>query len=270
MNPSPSTTPPASAMNPGCSHRQLQPPKDNGPRVPETSPPPYTPPTPHVRHLAPALYSLTPVRSIQLTEYEQRLLHHHAAPAIQQIAQLRRATADQAFHRQVTVMPSAPTVDVEEDVQGQDQEDDSLSSSLKIRINTSINISKNNNVVCITDSPQQHANSIARAVTKAIQENSSGNCGIPMIDCEGNPRPITIEVDAGTVVDGEGNMVGSEAFILKMMRQRDMTSQKHPGDDGKNGSSRRRQRVTEDEEEEDGKDENAAQYEPFAKRRRSS
>lgn len=205
-----------------------------------------------------------PVRSIQLTEHEQRLLHQHAAPAIHRIAQLRRAAADPSFHREAMMMPPAPTVDVEEDTDDQGLGDDLPSSSLTIRINTSININKNNNVVCITDSPQQHANSIARAVTKAIQENSSGNCGIPMIDCEGNPRPLTIEVDAGTVVDGEGNMVGSEAFILKMMRRRDDNPQQSQG---KEEGARRRQRVAEDSEE---GDDAATLGGPSVKRRRSS
>ncbi|KAG5970577.1 hypothetical protein E4U55_001610 [Claviceps digitariae] len=92
-------------------------------------------------------------------------------------------------------------------------------SSISLRINTSVRVSSNNNHVCINETPAQHANAIARAVVHAIQENSSGQCGIPMIDEDGRPRPVRIEVDAGLEVHGEGNVVGNENFVLELFRQ---------------------------------------------------
>ncbi|KAH6606410.1 hypothetical protein Trco_005563 [Trichoderma cornu-damae] len=93
-------------------------------------------------------------------------------------------------------------------------------SAIWLRINTSVLISKNNNLVCLPDTPASHANAIAKAVVQAIQENSSGQCGIPMIDEDGRPRPVKIEVDAGITVEGSGNVVGSEDVVNQVLRQR--------------------------------------------------
>lgn len=103
---------------------------------------------------------------------------------------------------------------------GSDDDSSTAISPLSLRINTSINISKSNNLVCLADSPANHANAIAEAVVQAIQKNSSGSCGIPMIDGDGNPRHVKIEVDAGMVVDGMGNVVGNEKIIDEVLQQR--------------------------------------------------
>lgn len=94
------------------------------------------------------------------------------------------------------------------------------SSPISLRINTSISVTQDNNLVCITDSPEQQAKAIAHAVVRAMQENSSGGCGIPMIDEDGRPRPINIEVDASVAVEGSGNVVGSEAVVNEALLQR--------------------------------------------------
>ncbi|KAL7950622.1 hypothetical protein V8C42DRAFT_307059 [Trichoderma barbatum] len=104
-----------------------------------------------------------------------------------------------------------------------DQDQEESISPISLRINTSVLISKNNNLVCLTDTPASHANAIARAVVEAIQENSSGQCGIPMIDEDGRPRPIKIEVDAGITVEGSGNVVGNEDIVNQVLRQRGLT-----------------------------------------------
>jgi hypothetical protein len=104
----------------------------------------------------------------------------------------------------------------------EDEEEESI-SPISLRINTSVHISNNNNLVCLTDTPASHANAIAKAVVQAIQENSSGQCGIPMIDEDGRPRPVKIEVDAGITVEGSGNVVGNEEIVNKVLRQRELT-----------------------------------------------
>ncbi|OTA08468.1 hypothetical protein A9Z42_0001560 [Trichoderma parareesei] len=118
--------------------------------------------------------------------------------------------------------PSMPEAVLEALATADDDEQDQEESisPISLRINTSVLISKNNNLVCLTDTPASHANAIARAVVKAIQENSSGQCGIPMIDEDGRPRPVKIEVDAGITVEGSGNMVGNEAVVTEVLRQR--------------------------------------------------
>ncbi|KAL6868657.1 hypothetical protein J3F83DRAFT_737913 [Trichoderma novae-zelandiae] len=132
--------------------------------------------------------------------------------------------------------PSIPEAVLEalvtEDEDEQDQEESI--SPISLRINTSVLISKNNNLVCLTDTPASHANAIARAVVKAIQENSSGQCGIPMIDEDGRPRPVKIEVDAGITVEGSGNVVGNEAIVNEVLRQRSLTRKRAADFDDEN------------------------------------
>ncbi|KAF7546197.1 hypothetical protein G7Z17_g8608 [Cylindrodendrum hubeiense] len=133
-----------------------------------------------------------------------------------------------------------------------DDDQDPESSPISLRINTSVNVSHSNNVVCLAASPAEQANAIAQAVVKALHQGSSGQCGIPMIDENGAPRPLKIEVDAGLVVDGTGNVVGSRDLITEVLKQR-------------NGSVLgRRPRKEEDEEDQDDL------YSHPAKRRRSS
>ncbi|KAG6002337.1 hypothetical protein E4U54_000903 [Claviceps lovelessii] len=98
-------------------------------------------------------------------------------------------------------------------------------SSICLRINTSVRVSSNNNHVCLNETPAEHANAIARAVVHAVQQNSSGQCGIPMIDEDGRPRPVRIEVDAGLEVHGQGNVVGNEKFVVEILRQQQQQQQ---------------------------------------------
>ncbi|KAG5949964.1 hypothetical protein E4U53_005606 [Claviceps sorghi] len=96
-------------------------------------------------------------------------------------------------------------------------------SSISLRINTSVRVSSNNNHVCLSETPAAHANAIARAVVRAIHESSSGQCGIPMIDEDGRPRPVRIHVDAGLEVHGEGNVVGGDDLVGELLRRRTRT-----------------------------------------------
>ncbi|KAH6998160.1 hypothetical protein BKA56DRAFT_664780 [Ilyonectria sp. MPI-CAGE-AT-0026] len=138
-----------------------------------------------------------------------------------------------------------------------DEHDPEDSSPISLRINTSINVSRSNNIVCLANSPADQANAIAQAVVKALHEGSSGQCGIPMIDENGAPRPLRIEVDAGLVVDGTGNVVGSSDSVNEVLRQRHDTTVL--------GRRPREESAVEDEEE----DEEDIYSHP-SKRRRSS
>lgn len=208
-------------------------PKDNSPRMSGAAPPPYTPPA-----RQPSLHSfinMAAARGIPLSELQQALVATQRTIA----THVLNDAADDAC---------ADT----------DGADGSL-YPLTMRINTSINVTKNDNIVCLSDTPTQHANAIAAALTKAIEDSSSGGCGIPMVDGDGNPRPIKIEVDAGFVVDGQRNIIGTEASVLNILRQREETSQ---------GTAvpLRRRRQDDDEGDNEGSEE---QGEPSTKRRRS-
>ncbi|VUC37933.1 unnamed protein product [Clonostachys rosea] len=100
-------------------------------------------------------------------------------------------------------------------------DDDEPCAPLVLRINTSITINSSNNLICLTETPSSQANVIAESVTSAIRKYSAGNCGFPMIDGNGNPRPVRLEVDAGLVVEGQGNVVGKESVIMDALRLRD-------------------------------------------------
>lgn len=129
-----------------------------------------------------------------------------------------------------SVLEAVSAADEDED------EDEEGFSAISLRINTSVHISNNNNLVCLNDTPASHANAIAKAVVQAIQENSSGQCGIPMIDEDGRPRPVKIEVDAGITVEGSGNIVGNEDIVTQVLRMRSLT-RKRSIDEGEGEAS---------------------------------
>ncbi|KAM0462303.1 hypothetical protein ACHAPV_003777 [Trichoderma viride] len=118
-----------------------------------------------------------------------------------------------------------------------DADDEEGFSAISLRINTSVHISSNNNLVCLNDTPASHANAIAKAVVQAIQENSSGQCGIPMIDEDGRPRPVKIEVDAGITVEGSGNIVGNEEIVSQVLRMRSLRRKRSADDDESDDAS---------------------------------
>ncbi|KPM41576.1 hypothetical protein AK830_g4974 [Neonectria ditissima] len=192
--------------------------KDNNARPSAASPPPaYTP-----RRL-PDLAALT-ARAIQSRQ------------GLASVAQVLQ----QNPNLQATLLDSAAA----------EEEHDPDSSPISLRINTSVNVTRSNNVVCLPATPADQANAIAQAVVKALHHGSSGMCGIPMIDENGAPRPLRIEVDAGLVVEGSGNIIGSRDLVDKAIEFRDAS-----------GSSRR---PRDDDEDQDDDEENPA------KRQRSS
>ncbi|KAI9897543.1 hypothetical protein N3K66_007399 [Trichothecium roseum] len=143
--------------------------------------------------------------------YSPSTAHHHPAAAalLNRYAYLTRA-APQATILEGTLPSSGVDADADADVDGP--------SPISLRINTSVSISRNQNLVCLGDSPRQHAAAIARAVVEAFRESSCG--GIPMIDEDGRPRPVNVEVEAGMTVEGTGNIIGTESVVLEVLRQR--------------------------------------------------
>lgn len=179
-------------------------PKDNTPALISPPPPAYTPP-----QTAPAM---------ALLRRQMRESFVMGRPSI---------TADSVL-------------DVEED----DADEEEGFSAISLRINTSVHISSNNNLVCLNDTPATHANAIAKAVVQALQENSSGQCGIPMIDEDGRPRPVKIEVDAGITVEGSGNILGNEDIVNQVLRMRSprrkRSADEEEGDDAAAQPTKRR------------------------------
>ncbi|KAI5466192.1 hypothetical protein BGZ63DRAFT_420696 [Mariannaea sp. PMI_226] len=160
---------------------QVTTPKENGPDP--DAPPAYTP-----RRI--------PDLATYITQSMSALRYHHLAPQV-----------------------GAQLLAVDSTDDDSEQTDPESSTPINLRINASINVNRNNNVVCLDTTPAENANSIAQAVVKAMMEGSAGRCGIPMIDENGAPRPLRIEVDAGMVIEGEGNIVGSRQAVSDILRR---------------------------------------------------
>ncbi|KAK7417975.1 hypothetical protein QQX98_004277 [Neonectria punicea] len=103
-------------------------------------------------------------------------------------------------------------------------DEDPDNSPIYLRINTAVTVTRSNNVVCLASNPSDQANAIAKAVVEALHKNSAGMCGIPMIDENGCPRPLRIEVDAGLVIEGSGNIIGSQDLVVKALEERNTES----------------------------------------------
>ncbi|KAF4944335.1 hypothetical protein FGADI_12753 [Fusarium gaditjirri] len=118
------------------------------------------------------------------------------------------------------------------------------SSPISLKIDTSVKVSRNNNIVCLTATPAEQANAIAKAVVQALHEGSSGRCGIPMIDESGCPRPLNIQVDAGLNVEGTGNAIGSRDVIGGLIQKRAGSSLRLDLDDEEDLASTKRRRTS--------------------------
>lgn len=82
------------------------------------------------------------------------------------------------------------------------------------------------------------ASKIAMAVVAAIKQVSMGGGGVPMIDEEGRPRPIRVEVVAETRVEGAGNVVGEKAVVDRVVdgKEGKGVKRQREGDEGGEGS----------------------------------
>lgn len=91
-------------------------------------------------------------------------------------------------------------------------------SPITLRIKTSVHVSHDNNIVCLRSAPEEAAGDAARLVMEAMKAGSAGAGGVPMIDEDGRPRPVVVEVEAGWHVEGAGNVVGREDVVRDVVR----------------------------------------------------
>ena len=90
-------------------------------------------------------------------------------------------------------------------------EDDSLAKSLSainIIIKCPLFIKGDSNLVAVDNSGS--ASKIAQGVVGALKTMSMSGHGVPMIDEDGRPRPITVTVIAEVRIDGSKNVVGDK------------------------------------------------------------
>ncbi|KAL2759131.1 hypothetical protein ACRALDRAFT_2090329, partial [Sodiomyces alcalophilus JCM 7366] len=93
-------------------------------------------------------------------------------------------------------------------------------SPINLRISTRVNVSRDNNLIALPCSPSEQAGATADAIVRAFKSSTVMEGGIPMIDQDGRPRPVKIEVDAGITVEGSSNIIGTEAIIADVLRSR--------------------------------------------------
>jgi hypothetical protein len=125
-----------------------------------------------------------------------------------------------------------------------DEGETEVLSPICIRISSAVHVNKENCLICLQATPSEQANPVARVVLGVLEETNSAHCGIPIIDEEGWPRPIKIEVDLGLVVEGLGNVTGGEQLISHALRQRQVAA-------AAASYTRRRRRVEKEEDEDD-------------------
>ncbi|KAK1688375.1 hypothetical protein BDP55DRAFT_713663 [Colletotrichum godetiae] len=99
----------------------------------------------------------------------------------------------------------------------EEEEEEDL-SPISLRISTRIDVASDNNLIALPYSPAAQANSIAKAIVDAIYERD-WTVGCPLIDENGRPRPLKLEVDAGITVRGSSNVIGTEAVITEFLQR---------------------------------------------------
>jgi len=101
-----------------------------------------------------------------------------------------------------------------------ESEMDATHSPINIKISSPITVIGDGNLVAID--PVEMASSIAHCIVRSIKDCSMARAGIPMIDEEGRPRPIDVQVDTKIKVQGAKNTVGKKAVLFGLRATRDL------------------------------------------------
>jgi hypothetical protein len=84
-------------------------------------------------------------------------------------------------------------------------------SRIILQINTPLLIKGDNNIIALD--PSLQASKIALSVVQALKQLSASSHGIPMVDEDGCPRPIVVEIKAEVKVEGNRNVVGEKSVM---------------------------------------------------------
>jgi hypothetical protein len=103
-----------------------------------------------------------------------------------------------------SLMPNPPAHAFEEDDNEQE-----AASNVSITIRAGVTITGNNNVISVD--PSTTGCKIAVAIVTGLRQISGISGGVPMIDENGRPRPIIVDVDASTKIEGSDNFLGEKA-----------------------------------------------------------
>jgi hypothetical protein len=105
---------------------------------------------------------------------------------------------------------------------------DATHSPITIKISSPITVIGDGNLIAID--PVEMASSIAHCIVRSIKDCSMARAGIPMIDEEGRPRPIDVQVDAKIKVRGAKNTVGKKAVLFGLRATRDLKRKREQTD----------------------------------------
>ncbi|KAI9050932.1 hypothetical protein LZ554_005043 [Drepanopeziza brunnea f. sp. 'monogermtubi'] len=133
----------------------------------------------------------------------------HPRPAVGLGMGVGGTAAASASARALMTTYNPPDDDDSED----DISDEEPTSLITLEINTPLHIRGEGNLIAIE--PSVTANRIAMGMVQALQQMRLEH-GFSMTDEEGRPRPITIKVTAGTVVEGSKNLVGERAVMQRI------------------------------------------------------
>lgn len=117
---------------------------------------------------------------------------------------------------------------------GDDSDEEEDLSPIKIFIETPVHVSGDNNMVGVDAGLT--ASKVADALVSSLKQMSSASGGVPMIDQDGRPRPITVKVKAETKIEGSRNVVGERAVLSTLQA----TGAKKKTEDTKDGIKRGR------------------------------
>jgi hypothetical protein len=134
--------------------------------------------------------------------------------------------------------------DEENEYEGAEDDDDSL-SAINIIIKCPLHIKCDHNLVAVDTASS--ANKIAQGVVGALKAMSMSGHGVPMIDEDGRPRPITVTAIAEVRIDGSKNVVGEKV--------RPMLPPPKPAQDNKQGTDIKREREVGIKREREGNEE---------------
>ncbi|KAF4624832.1 hypothetical protein G7Y89_g13337 [Cudoniella acicularis] len=96
-----------------------------------------------------------------------------------------------------------------------DDDDEGRLSEIRITINTPLHVNGNDNLISVDTAA--NASKISTAITTALRQISTAGGGVPLIDANGEPRPIRVDVTAEIKVVGSNNVVGDRAVMGKTL-----------------------------------------------------
>jgi SpoVK/Ycf46/Vps4 family AAA+-type ATPase len=136
-----------------------------------------------------------------------------------------------------SLMSNPPAHVFEED----DDYEQEVAPNVSITIRAGVTVKGNHNIISVD--PSTTGCKIAVAIVTGLRQMSGVSGGVPMIDENGRPRPITVDVDASTKIEGSDNFLGEKAVATatsaKQGAAQNVTKKRDRSSSDPEGSSKR-------------------------------